>query len=46
MTSGLHPHSSIPSYYEALTLLQYTDQFFNYLTVKSTYGKTQLLSQA
>ncbi|MBI1772085.1 MAG: hypothetical protein HYR68_07040 [Burkholderiales bacterium] len=46
MTSALHPQSSIPTCYEALTLLQYTDQFFNYLTVKSIYGKTQLLSQA
>lgn len=46
MTFCVHPRSSINSYYEALTLLQYTDQFFNFLTVKSTYGKTQLLSQA
>ena len=46
MTSCVHPQSSISFYYEALTLFQYSDQFFNYLTVKSTYGKTQLPSQA
>lgn len=46
MTSCAHPRPSIPFYYEALTLLQYTDQFFNYLTVKSICGNTQLLSKA
>jgi hypothetical protein len=46
MISGVYLQSTIKNSCEALTLLQSANHFLNYLTVKATYGKTKLLSQA